>query len=80
MPDDYIIREGEQGDCLYFVNKGEVQVTVKNSVTKLQETIGFLRDGVVFGEIALLTKLKRTATVVSKDYSNCAFLEKDDVE
>ena len=34
----------------------------------------------IFGEIALLTKLKRTATVQSDDYTNCAYLNKEDVE
>ena len=80
LPDDYIIREGEQGECLYFINKGEVEASVKSQYNKSSKTIGFLRDGVVFGEIALLTKLKRTATIISKDFTNCAYLAKEDVE
>ena len=41
--------------------------------------INILKDGTLFGEVALLTKLKRTATIVSDDYSNCAYLNKQDV-
>jgi len=28
LPKDYIIKEGEQGDALYFVNKGEVSISI----------------------------------------------------
>ena len=34
----------------------------------------FIKDGTIFGEIALLTKLKRTATVKSVDYTFCAYI------
>ena len=74
MPDDVIIREGERGDSLYLINKGEVDVIQKDNKTKFEKIISTLKDGTIFGEISLLTKLKRTATVVSKDFSNCAFL------
>ena len=36
-------------------------------------------DKTMFGEIAMLTKLKRTATVTSDDYTQCAYLDKDDI-
>ena len=41
-----------------------------------------LNEGSVFGEIALFTKLKRTASVVAKgpQVSNCAYLTREDVE
>ena len=64
LPEDYIIREGETGDSLYFINKGEVDVTIKNKNGE-STCIAILKNGAVFGEISLLTKLKRTATVVS---------------
>ena len=79
LPEDYIIREGERGDSLYFINKGEVEVSLKDD-NGADNLIGILKDGVVFGEISLLTKLKRTATAISTDYSNCAYLEKEDVD
>jgi CRP-like cAMP-binding protein len=79
LPKDYIVSEGERGDSLYFLNKGEVSVSIRSSGSKEQHLINILKDGSIFGEVALLTKLKRTATIVSDDYSNCAYLCKDDV-
>ena len=46
---------------------------------KSNECITTIKDGSIFGEIALLTKLKRTATVSSKDFTNCAFINREDV-
>lgn len=34
LPKDYIIREGERGDNLYFINKGEAVVTLRDSKSK----------------------------------------------
>lgn len=39
-----------------------------------------LQDGDLFGEIALFTKLKRTATIICEDYSNSAYLNREDVK
>ena len=80
LPDDIIIREVERGDSLYFINKGECDVILKDGKTKDDNCIAYLKDGSIFGEISLLTKLKRTTTVVSKDFSNCAYLGKEEVE
>lgn len=44
------------------------------------KTIRYLKEGSIFGEVALLTKLKRTATVQSEGNCTCAFLCQDDVE
>lgn len=73
LPKDIILREGEKGDNIYFLNKGVCQVELKGH-DKKTETIDTLKDGAIFGEVALLTKLKRTASIRSDDYTNCAFL------
>ncbi len=44
------------------------------------EVYKLLKEGSFFGEIALLTKLKRTATLRSSDYTNCAFLNSADLD
>lgn len=42
--------------------------------------IRFLKEGSIFGEVALLTKLKRTATIQSEGNCTCAYLCQEDVE
>lgn len=44
------------------------------------KTIRYLKEGSMFGEVALLTKLKRTATVQSVGNCTCAYLCQEDVE
>ena len=44
------------------------------------KTIRYLKEGSMFGEVALLTKLKRTATVQSEGNCTCAYLCQEDVE
>lgn len=57
------------------MNKGEASILLKTD-KKNNETVTSIKDGTIFGEIALLTKLKRTATVKSIDYTGCAFITK----
>lgn len=67
---------------MYFINKGEIHVLLKieKEGTMKEEIYKVLRDGMFFGEVALLTKLKRSATLKAADYSNCAFLTKKDIK
>jgi CRP-like cAMP-binding protein len=79
LPKDRVLSEGERGDNMYFLNKGSLSVSIREIDSKKQLHISCLQESSIFGEIALLTKLKRTATIVSDDYSNCAYLSKEDV-
>lgn len=86
LPGDNVLREGERGDNLYFLNKGELSVSIDIEIkgadgkkVKDRKFIKTLQDGALFGEVALFTKLKRTATIDSEDFSNCAFLTQQDV-
>jgi voltage-gated potassium channel len=62
LPEDHIIRQGEYGDCMYFVNTGEVEVVVSGKV------VARLGAGSFFGETALMQHEKRTATVRTLSY------------
>ena len=75
MPEDEIITQGEDGECLYIISKGEWIVLVRdhNSVT---EYTNLLSPGDVFGEIALLLNCKRTATVRTSNYTTLALVNK----
>ncbi|MEO5336802.1 MAG: cyclic nucleotide-gated ion channel/potassium channel family protein [Magnetospirillum sp. WYHS-4] len=65
IKDEVLVREGEMGECMYFIVSGVVEVTAKHGKF-------VLRDGEFFGEIALLQQGPRTATV--KAMTRCQLL------
>ena len=58
-----IIKQGDDGDFYYIINKGKCKVT-KPSKTATELTLATLSDGDAFGEEALLTDAKRNANIV----------------
>ncbi|XP_061891739.1 potassium/sodium hyperpolarization-activated cyclic nucleotide-gated channel 3-like isoform X1 [Entelurus aequoreus] len=71
QPGDYIIREGTIGKKMYFIQHGVVSVLTKSSKdTKLS-------DGSYFGEICLLTRGRRTASVRADNYCRLYSLSVD---
>jgi small-conductance mechanosensitive channel/CRP-like cAMP-binding protein len=57
-----IIREGEQDEAFFIIERGEVEVYLLSSQGN-RKVLTTLRDGDFFGEMALLTGHKRTANV-----------------
>jgi CRP/FNR family cyclic AMP-dependent transcriptional regulator len=57
---DTVFREGDQGDLMYVVREGRVELRVKG---QLVETLG---PGGVLGEMALIEHAPRTATATAK--------------
>ncbi|NXF70637.1 HCN4 protein, partial [Sclerurus mexicanus] len=71
QPGDYIIREGTIGKKMYFIQHGVVSILTKgNKETKLA-------DGSYFGEICLLTRGRRTASVRADTYCRLYSLSVD---
>src|SRR5271170_883293 len=66
-----IMRQGEPGDCMYFIASGEVGVRLRPAVVRLGA-------GAFVGEIALLTGEPRNATVVASQ--PCTMLTLDVVD
>ena len=74
-PNDIVIRQGDQGDCLYYILHGLVTIQLsiqidtgiqdKNQIVIVEKNIGELRDGEIFGELALLYNIPRTASVIA---------------
>jgi hypothetical protein len=74
LPDDYIIRQGEFGDCMYFLSNGSVEVVV-NDVR-----VATLGQGSPFGESALIQGEKRMASIRALTYCDVYKLSKSDFD
>ena len=73
LPNDYIIRTGDVGEEMYFISRGSVDVFSADESTKFAT----LQEGSFFGEIALLKKSPRTATIKAAEYCDLYCLSKD---
>jgi voltage-gated potassium channel len=74
LPDDYIIRQGEFGDCMYFLSNGDVEVLV-NGVR-----VASLGQGSPFGETALIQGERRMASIRALSYCDVYKLSKVDFD
>jgi hypothetical protein len=61
---EIIVAEGEPGDSLYLIASGSVRVYVR-SRTGAQNQVRVLQQGDFFGEISLLKRSARTATITA---------------
>jgi CRP-like cAMP-binding protein len=57
-----IIQQGDEADIFYVIVEGEVEV-IKDRPDTGAQVIAHLKDGDYFGEIGLLYRIPRTATV-----------------
>jgi hypothetical protein len=74
LPDDFIIRQGEYGDCMYFLSAGDVEVLASG------QKVAQLGAGSPFGEAALLQGEKRNASVRALSYCDVYRLSKADFD
>ena len=58
---DIIIRQGEIGKCMYVIQEGQVEVFIQNGDKEVQ--LAILNEGEFFGEMALIDREVRTASV-----------------
>lgn len=72
-PGDLIVEEGEEGDGVYWLCAGHVEVTRRNQ-DKETVTLAQLTPGVIIGEMGLVTKSPRVATVTALSMSQVIML------
>ncbi|KTC90675.1 cyclic nucleotide-binding domain-containing protein [Fluoribacter dumoffii] len=70
-PEEIVIEQGEVGDKLYIIIRGSVQVSVKTQSMGWKR-VNTLGAGDVFGEIAILRNIRRTARIST--ITACQFL------
>ena len=66
LPGQVLMRRGEMGHQLYFINKGKVEVLSRDD----REVLAVLSDGDFVGEMALLSSQPRANTVTATEYCN----------
>ena len=80
--EDLIMQEGDEGSTMYMLLEGEVEVskslTMKfggGDIRKAEKVLSSLRaqDHVILGEMALIAKERRSASILAK--TDCVLLE-----
>lgn len=66
-PNTTVFQRGDEGNSLYVIISGRVRVTLSAS-----QDLSVLSDGDFFGEIAMLTRCHRTATITAE--TECTLL------
>ncbi len=63
---DMIVRKGDEGDCMFLVQKGNLEVVIGEEENRVVTTLG---SGDFFGEMSLFTGEPRSATIRSRGES-----------
>ena len=75
-PGDFVFREGEPGQEMYFVSRGGLEVIAKDGTS----IVAVLREGDILGEMALVRGQPRTASVRARSYCDLYKLDKESFE
>lgn len=67
-----IMRQGEQGECAYVIDEGQVEILIEKT-NGLVQRVGTRGPGTIIGEMSLVDDEPRTATV--KAVQDCKMLE-----
>lgn len=80
LPNELIIREDMHGDQMYFISNGSVEcfITHNENGETTTEKLRILKQNEYFGEVALVTCLKRSASVRANDFVYCMKLDRKD--
>ena len=73
-PGEIIVREGDDAHSMYFIAAGEVEIALKGKKEPLRLGIGQF-----FGEVAVLRRARRSATVVAISRTNLLVLDAHDL-
>jgi MFS family permease len=74
-----IVREGDPAQALYVLVEGEVEVTAAGEAGGPQRVLRRMRAPSYFGEIGVLERIPRTATVTAVTPCRCEQIDGDDL-
>ena len=77
-PGETIVHQGDSGASMFVILGGSVSVTLGGKSGHVEE-LATLEPGSFFGEMSLMTGVKRTASVIALDDVECGELQKHDV-
>jgi CRP-like cAMP-binding protein len=75
-PGDVVFRQGDQGDRLFIVKSGVLEILSTPTDATEPVPVAYLGTGEVLGELALLTGSPRSATVRSPEHAELFTIEK----
>ena len=78
QPGEALFKEGDIGDRAFVVQEGVIDI-VKNA-TDGDVVLGSIEKGGIFGEMALISQSKRTATAITKMECELLYLGNDDFQ
>lgn len=76
-PGDVIFYEGDPGQALYLLASGQVRIFVHGAEGNETSVIVFGRPGEMFGELAVVDELPRSATAVAMGHTTLYLLSRD---
>jgi type II secretory ATPase GspE/PulE/Tfp pilus assembly ATPase PilB-like protein len=79
-PRAVIVREGSSDVSAFLVLSGRVAVRRKDPESGIDFLLAELGEGEMFGEMALLTRKPRTASVVALEATTCGIIEQSDFD
>lgn len=79
--DEYIIKEGDIGDCIYFIIEGRVSIlkNIKKEGSVKMNPIASLKTGDCFGEMEIIDIQPRAATVRTLEKTHLLILTHRDL-
>ncbi|KAL7827357.1 hypothetical protein SRHO_G00330750 [Serrasalmus rhombeus] len=77
---DYIIRHGCPGDALFIVNRGQVRVLERRSISEECVCVSILSQGNCFGERALKGEVVRSLSVVAAGDVTCLAINRESLK
>jgi CRP/FNR family cyclic AMP-dependent transcriptional regulator len=72
---DVIVEEGQTGNGLFVIDEGKVEV-IRRLGSQRPERLAVLGAGDVFGEMALIDELPRSASVRAVDDTTCVGIDR----